>query len=170
MDFKSLAENSIVHVLHKKPFKYETGILKSKTAKQQNLYQITQIPPTFDIVINVNGSDVMLPNVTDNMEVVDFKGCYYSASVEGILQANASLAQIAKTGIDEQPYYQSVLDGSEELKEKLNPQYAADKQQARTIDELVKHREETDAQLKDLASQNKEMLSMLRELCGSPKK
>ena len=36
MDFKNLGENSIVHIIRKKPFLYETGTLKSKVAKQPN--------------------------------------------------------------------------------------------------------------------------------------
>lgn len=163
MDFKSLGENSIVHIIRKKPYRYETGVLKSKSVKQQNPYQIQTTPQLFDLVITVNGNDEVVPNITDNMEVVEYKGCYYSASVEGILQANANMAQMAHNGKNEQAYYDSVLKVSEEVKEKLNPQYAEGRRQARTIEELVEHRKETDKKLD-------EILSFMRDLSGSPKK
>lgn len=146
MDFKNLGENSIVYIIRKKPFAYETGVLKSKVTKQQ-LYQLQPTQQTFDIVVAVNGNDEVVPGITDNMEVVDYKGTFYSASVEGILQANSNLAQMAKTGKAEQSYYDSVLKGTESVEEKLNPRYAADKQQARTVKEL---QERVDAQGKKL--------------------
>lgn len=162
MDFKNLGENSIVYIIRKKPFEYLTGMLKSKVVKQQNPYQIQPMPQTFDVVITVNGSDETVPGITDNMEVVDYKGSFYSSTVEGILQANANLAQMAKAGKEEQPYYDSVLKGTEYVNETLNPRYAEEKQRDRTIKELVEHRKETDSKLdqilkfmKDLASPSK---------------
>ena len=163
MDFKNLGENSIVYIIRKKPFSYETGILKSKTAKPANPYQIQATPQTFDIVINVNGNDEIIPGITDNMEVVDYKGAYYSATVDGILQANANLAQMAKAGKEEQPYYDSVLEGTEHVNETLNPRYAEEKQRDRTIKELVEHRRETDSKLDQI-------LAFMRELSGPSKK
>ena len=162
MDFKNLGENSHVHIIRKKPFCYETGVLKSKVVKQQNPYQIQSAPQAFDLVITVNGNDEVVPGVTENLEIVDYKGSFYSASVEGILQANDNLAQMAKVGLEEQPYYNAVVQGTEGVREKLNPRYAEEKKRDRTIMELVEHRKETDSKLdqilkfmKDLASPSK---------------
>lgn len=171
MDFKSLGENSPVYVVRKKPFQFLTGTLKSKVTKQPSnpyLPQTAQQP--IDIIINVGGVDETLPNVQIGMEVVEFKGSYYSTTTDGAQQAISGLMQIGRDGIDNQPYFKSLLSEGEKALESINPQYAEGKRQARTIEELVKHKETTDAQLKDLATQNKEMLTMLRELCGSPKK
>lgn len=159
MDFKNLGENSIVYIIRKKPFSYETGLLKSKIAKQQQPYQIQPMPQTFDIVVTVNGNDELVPGITDNMEVVDYKGSFYSASVDGILQANANLEQIAKAGKAEQTYYDSVLKGTEEVNEKLNPRYAADKQQARTIEDLQKRQDEQDRKLDKILSRIEELFT-----------
>lgn len=157
MDFKNLGENSIVYIIRKKPFLYETGLLKSKVAKQQP-YQIQPTPQTFDLVVTVNGNDEVVPGITDNMEVVDYKGSFYSASVEGILQANANLEQMAKAGKAEQPYYDEVLKGTEGVNEKLNPRYAADKQQARTIEELQRRQDEQGKTLDKILSRIEEFL------------
>lgn len=159
MDFKNLGENSIVYIIRKKPFSYETGILKSKIVKQPQPYQLQPMPQTFDIVVTVNGNDEMVPGVTDNMEVVDYKGSFYSASVDGILQANANLEQMAKAGKAEQDYYDSVLKGAEAVNEKLNPRYAADKQQARTIEDLQKRQDEQDKKLDKILSRIEELFT-----------
>lgn len=159
MDFKNLGENSIVYIIRKKPFEYLTGTLKSKVAKQQNPYQIQQSQPTFDVVITVKGNDEIIPGITDNMEVVDYKGSFYSATVDGILQANANLAQMAKAGKEEQPYYDSVLEGTEYVNETLNPRYAEEKQRDRTIKELMEHRRETDTKLDQILAFMKELTS-----------
>lgn len=159
-----MGANSPVYIIRKKPFQYEVGVLKSKNAKQpqQNIYLPQQAPQTFDLVITVNGNDEVVPGITDNMEVVDYKGAYYSASVEGILQANANLAQMAKAGLEEQPYYKSVEKGTEEVSEKLNPQYAENKKQAKTIRELQDRQDAQDKKL-DL------ILSKMDEVLGVPK-
>jgi len=157
MDFKNLGENSIVHIIRKKPFLYETGTLKSKVAKQPNPYHIQPMPQSFDLVVTVNGNDEIIPGITDSMEVVDYKGSFYSSSIEGILQANDNLAQMAKTGLDEQPYYKSVAQGTENVRERLNPRYAEEKQRDRTINELQTR---ADAQDKKLDS----ILEILKEI------
>ena len=152
MDFKNLGENSIIYIIRKKPFSYETGLLKSKVAKQPQPYQIQPMPQTFDIVVTVNGNDEVVPGISENMEVVDYKGSFYSASVDGILQANANLEQMAKAGKAEQPYYDSVLKGTEAVNEKLNPRYAADKQQTRTIEDLQARVDAQDKKLDKILS------------------
>lgn len=163
MDFKSLGANSPVYIIRKKPFLYEVGVLKSKTVKQQpNLYMPQPAPQAFDVVITVNGNDEVVPGITDSMEVVDYKGSYYSASVEGILQANANLAQMAKAGLEEQSYYQSVMAGAESVNEKLNPQYAENKKQAKTIKDLQDRQDEQGKKL-DL------ILSRIDEVLNAPK-
>lgn len=163
MDFKNLGENGIVHIIRKKPFAYLTGVLKSKNLKQLNPYQVQPAPQNFDLVITVGGNDEVVPGIGEGMEVVDYKGSYYSASSEGILQAVANMMQMAQTGIDEQDYYHSVRNEGEKVLELLNPQYAEGKRQARIIKDL---QDRTDAQDKKLD----QILSRLDEFFDAPKK
>ena len=163
MDFKNLGENDIVHIIRKKPFAYLTGVLKSKNLKQANPYQVQPAPQNFDLVITVGGNDEVVPGIGEGMEVVDYKGSYYSASSEGILQAVANMMQMAQTGIDEQDYYHSVKNEGEKVLELLNPQYAEGKRQARIIKDL---KDRTDAQDKKLD----QILSRLDEFFDAPKK
>lgn len=163
MDFNSLGENSIVHVIRKKPFEYLTGTLKSKTAKQQNIYLPQQTPATVDVVVNVNGNDEIIPGIQAGMETVEYRGSFYSTTSEGIQQAIANMMQMADNGIAEQTYYQSVKTKGEQYMEHLNPSYAEGKKQARIVKSLEARQDAQDKKLD-------EILAFMRELSGSPKK
>lgn len=172
MDFHSLAENSPVYVVRKRPFKFLTGRLKSKGTQNtsNNIYMPIQVKQNVDVVVNVEGSDEVLPNIPPNLETIEFKGSIYSVSLQGIQQAIMGLVQVGRTGIEDQPYFNSLVKEGEKTLEDINPQYAEGKRQSRTIDELVKHREETDKQLKELATQTGEVLKILRGIGTLPKK
>lgn len=159
MDFKSLGENSQVHIIRKKPFQYLTGTLKSKTAKNQNFapYMMQTQPQTYDLVINVNGNDEVVSGISDNMEVVEYKGSYYSASTNGILQAASTMVQMAKNGKAEQAYFDDVIANGEKVIESLNPEYAESKRQARLVKDLQDRQDEQGKMLK-------EMYSMLQKI------
>lgn len=159
MDFKSLGENSQIHIIRKKPFQYLTGTLKSKTAKNQNFapYMMQTQPQTFDLVVNVNGSDEIVSGISDNMEVVEYKGSYYSASTNGILQAASTMVQMAKNGKAEQAYFDDVIAKGEKVIESLNPEYAESKRQARLVKDLQDRQDEQGKMLK-------EMYSMLQKI------
>lgn len=162
MDFFSLGENGIVHIIRKKPFEYITGTLKSKSVQQPQipyLPQTTQQP--MDVIITVNGSDVIVPGVQRGMEVVEYRDCFYSTTSEGIQQVIANMMQVANNGIAEQSYYKSILDKGEKYMERLNPQYAEGKRQARTIENLQMRVDKQDGKLD-------EILAYMRELTGTP--
>lgn len=172
MDFHSLGENAIVHVIRKKPFAYLTGTLKSKNNKQQqNPYIPQATPPTIDAVVTVGGSDEVVPGIPQGMEVVEYRNSYYSVTPEGAQQAIGNLMQMASNGKAEQPYYDSVLVEGEKALERINPQYAEGKRQARTIEELQARADAQDRRLAKMEEQSSEMLNILRQFNGdSPKK
>ena len=168
MDFNSLGANALIHIIRKKPFGYVVGNLKSKGNIPQSY--IPAIPQKIDLTVTVNGIDEIVPGVPANVDAVEYGNSYYCITEEGALQAVTKETTAAKARIENHAYDESVIEAGEKIHEQLNPRYAEEKRQARTIEELVKHRKETDAQLKDLSTQNKEMLSMLRELCGDGSK
>ncbi len=164
MDFKTLGENSPIYIVHKKPFLFEMGTLKSKGTKPLNQFPYIQQPvtPTIDIVVSTNGTDETLPGIPANLDIVEYKNCFYSTTPEGAQQAIANLIQFANNGIAEQAYYQSIIRDGEKAMEQLNPQYAEGKRQARTIEDLQARQNEQDKKL-DL------ILSQLQKMGGSPK-
>lgn len=153
MDFKTLGDNSPVYIIRKKPFRYEVGTLKSKSTKPGNQYQVPlSTAQMIDIVLSVNGSDEIIPNVPSELEVVDYKGSFYSTTPDGILQALSTLMQMASNGKAEQSYYDSILEEGEKVKELLNPQYAEGKRQARTIKDLQDRADAQDKKLDKILS------------------
>lgn len=114
-------------------------------------------PQTFDLVVNVNGSDEIVSGISDNMEVVEYKGSYYSASTNGILQAASTMVQMAKNGKAEQAYFDDVIAKGEKVIESLNPEYAESKRQARLVKDLQDRQDEQGKMLK-------EMYSMLQKI------
>jgi hypothetical protein len=152
MDFKTLGENSPIYIVHKKPFLFEMGTLKSKGTKPLNQFPYIQQPmtPTIDIVVSTNGTDETLPGIPANLEIVEYKNSFYSTTPEGAQQAIANLIQFANNGIAEQAYYQSVQTEGEKAMERLNPQYAEGKRQARTIEDLQKRQDEQSKMLSDI--------------------
>jgi hypothetical protein len=154
MDFKTLGENSPIYIVHKKPFLFEMGTLKTKSMKPINQfpYLPQAMPQTIDVVISVNGSDETLPNIPSNLDIVEYKNSFYSTTAEGAQQAIANLMQMATSCKAEVPYYDSILEKGEEYMEKLNPQYAEGKRQARTIEDLQVRQDKQEKVLNDIYS------------------
>lgn len=166
MDFKSLGENSPVHIVRKKPFAYEVGVLKSKSGmalgQQPNPYMAIMqqnMPQTLDIVVTVNGRDETVQGIPLNGENVEYNNTYYCTSKDGAMQAIANMMQFASAAKADMPYYDSILVNGEKYMEMLNPQYAEGKRQARTIEELQARQDANDKKL-DSA------LAMLQQLVG----
>lgn len=164
MDFNSLGENSPVYVIRKKPFQFVIGTLKSKVTKQPTVPYMPQVTPQqIDVIVTVEGNDETLPNIPKGLEVLEYKGNYYSTTVEGAQQAISGLMQLGREGLENQPYFSSLLTEGEKALEALNPQYAEGKRQARVVREL---QDRADAQDKKLD----QILAFMQELTGSPKK
>ena len=164
MDFNSLGENSPVYVVRKRPFGFLTGTLKAKVSKQPvNPYLPQAQQQPIDVIVNVGGSDETIPGVPIGMEVVEYKGSYYSTTADGAQQAISGLMQVGRDGIDSQEYFNSLITEGEKALESINPQYAEGKRQARVVREL---QERQDAQDKKLD----EILSFMRELSIPNKK
>ena len=155
-----MGENSPVYIIRKKPFSYETGVLKSKGTKPiaQNPY-IPQAQNTIDIVVSVGGTEEKLPNVPKDKEVLEYQNSFYSVTPEGILQAVSNMMQLAQTTLDDKGYYESVIKEGEKVIEKLNPQYAENKRQARIVRELQDHVDRQDKKLDTILDKLNELFS-----------
>jgi hypothetical protein len=163
MDFNSLGENSPVYVVRKKPFQFLTGTLKSKVSKQpSNPYMPQAAQQPIDVIISVGGSDETIPSVPTGMEVVEYKGSYYSTTADGAQQAISGLMQVGRDGIDNQPYFNSLITEGEKALEDINPQYAEGKRQARVVKELQERQDAQDRKLDKI-------LAFMQDLTGSPK-
>lgn len=164
MDFNSMGENSPVYVVRKRPFGFLTGTLKAKVSKQPvNPYLPQAQQQPIDVIVNVGGSDESIPGVPIGMEVVEYKGSYYSTTADGAQQAISGLMQVGRDGIDSQEYFNSLITEGEKALESINPQYAEGKRQARVVRELQERQDAQDKKLDEILSFMRELSSPSRE-------
>lgn len=169
MSFSSIAIGSPFYILRRadKPT-LEVGVVKSKVDKQPYGTQAAvplafpnNTPQNVSIVVDVNGKDIQVPDVPNNIEIASDKatGCVYSCSREAMLQEVDGMMQMSKKALEQVDYHKSVLTEGEKMLETLNPSYAEGKQQARTIKQLEERQAATDKKLDAILSAIKAMNS-----------
>lgn len=175
MDFNSLGNGNPFYVLRKgeKPI-LEVGIVKSKSQPRAKFPTSTPnigVGMTFqqvlDVTATINGKDETFTDLPINVEIAARGNDTFSGSREAMLQAVDAMLQTSRKAIDQIPYHKGVISESEKMLEVLNPQYAENKKQARTIQSLEEKQKDTEAKIAKIESQNAEMLSILRALNGS---
>ena len=152
MDFSSLGNGNPFYVLRKgeKPI-LEVGVVKSKTqprakwpTQNPNVMAGLQVQQVIDVVATINGKDDT-----------------FTGSREAMLQAVDSMLQTSKKAIEQIPYHKVVISETEKMLEVLNPQYAENKKQARTISDLERRQADTDKKLDTI-------LTILQKLDSPP--
>lgn len=149
MDFNSLGQNAPVYVLkiiNGEPV-YSVGTLKSKiNPKQKNNGQPNMFFPNqgavqvFDIIVSFNGKDEVFTEIPITSEVSnteDMKN-FYSTSQNGISRVLGDLIQKSKKALEpsELERHKIMIEKGSAIKEQIDPHYAEEKKQARTITEL----------------------------------
>lgn len=155
MDFNSLGQGSPFYVLRKgeKPV-LETGVVKSKSqprakfpTQTPNIMQGLQLQQVLDVTVTINGKDETFTEIPVNVEIAARGNDTFTGSREAMLQAVDAMLQTSKKAIEQVPYHKSVISESEKMLEVLNPQYAENKKQARTISDLERRQADTDRKL-----------------------
>ena len=171
MDFNSLGNGAPFYILRQgeKPI-LEVGIVKSKSqprakfpTQTPNLMQGMQMQQVIDVVVTVNGQDENFQDVPLNVEIAQKGNSTFSGSREAMLQAVDGMLQASRKALEQTDYHQSVIAESEKMMEVLNPQYAENKQQARTIKDLQERADKQDKKLDDI-------YSLLKKMSGTPTK
>lgn len=171
MDFNSLGNGAPFYILRQgeKPI-LEVGIVKSKSqprakfpTQTPNLMQGMQMQQVIDVVVTVNGKDENFQDVPLNVEIAQKGNSTFSGSREAMLQAVDGMLQASRKALEQTDYHQSVIAESEKMMEVLNPQYAENKQQARTIKDLQERADKQDKKLDDI-------YSLLKKMSGTPTK
>lgn len=160
MDINSLTNGSPFYVLKKgeRPT-LEIGTVKGKSqpkpqyqTQTPNLLNGLNFQQVVDLTITVNGSDRVIPNMPINVEIAAMGNETFSGSREAMLQAVDTMLQTSKKAIEQVPYHKNVIAESEKMLEVLNPRYAEEKRQARTISDLEKRQAATDQKLDSILS------------------
>ena len=155
MDFNSLTNGNPFYVLRKgeKPV-LEVGVVKSKSqprakfpTQTPNIMTGVQMQQVVDVVATINGKDETFQEIPVNVEIAQRGNDTFSGSREAMLQAVDSMLQTSKKALDQIPFHKSVISESEKMLEPLNPRYAEEKKQARTIKTLEERQAATDAKL-----------------------
>lgn len=175
MDFNSITNGTPFYVLRKgeKPT-LEVGVVKSKSqprakwpTQTPNVMAGLQYQQVVDVTATINGKDETFTDIPINVEIAARGNDTFSGSREAMLQAVDAMLQTSKKAIEQIPYHKGVITESEKMLEVLNPQYADNKRQARTIQSLEEKQKATDTKLAALEAQSTEMLTILRSLNGS---
>ena len=155
MDFSSLGNGNPFYVLRKgeKPI-LEVGVVKSKTqprakwpTQNPNVMAGLQVQQVIDVVATINGKDETFSEIPINVEIAQRGNDTFTGSREAMLQAVDSMLQTSKKAIEQIPYHKVVISETEKMLEVLNPQYAENKKQARTISDLERRQADTDKKL-----------------------
>jgi hypothetical protein len=158
MDFNSLGNGSPFYILRQgeKPM-LEVGVVKQKSqprakfpTQTPNLMQGMQMQQVIDVVATINGKDETFSEIPINVEIAQRGNVTFSGSREAMLQAVDGMLQTSKKALEQIPYHKSVISESEKMMETLNPQYAENKQQARTIQDLQERADKQEKMLSDI--------------------
>ena len=170
MDFNSLGNGNPFYVLRQgeKPT-LEVGVVKQKSqprakfpTQTPNLMNGLQMQQVIDVVATINGKDETFAEIPVNVEIAQKGGMMFSGSREAMLQAVDAQMQASKKHIEENAYHVASIPLYEKMMETLNPQYAENKQQARTIKDLQERQNAQDKKLDDI-------LTILQKM-GTPTK
>lgn len=155
MDMNSLGVGNPFYVLRKgeRPI-LETGVVKSKSqprakwpTQTPNIMTGVQMQQVLDVTATINGKDEVFTDIPINVEIAARGNDTFSGSREAMLQAVDSMLQSSKKALEQIPFHKSVIAESEKMLEVLNPQYAENKKQARTISDLERRQADTDKKL-----------------------
>lgn len=155
MDFQSLGNGNPFYVLRKgeRPV-LEVGVVKSKSqprakwpTQTPNIMTGVQVQQVIDVTATINGKDETFSEIPVNVEIAARGNDTFSGSREAMLQAVDAMLQTSKKAIEQVPYHKGVIAESEKMLEVLNPRYAEEKRQARTISDLEKRQAATDQKL-----------------------
>lgn len=155
MDFNSLTSGNPFYVLRKaeKPI-LDVGVVKSKSqprakfpTQTPNIMAGVQMQQVVDIVATINGKDETFNDIPLNVEIAARGNDTFSGSREAMLQAVDAMLQTSRKAIEQVSYHKSVIAESEKMLETLNPRYAEEKRQAKTIKSLEERQAATDQKL-----------------------
>lgn len=174
MDFNSLSNGNPFYVLirDERPL-LKVGVVKGKSQPRAqypmqtpNVTMGMNMVQVIDVTITIDGQDRVIPNLPVNYEIAEKGKEVYSSSREAMLQAVDTMLQSSKKAIEQVPYHKAVVAESEKMLETLNPRYAEEKKQARTILSLQETQNSQARELSELKAQTSEMLTILRALNG----
>lgn len=162
--FSNLRSGSQVYILHKDVTPYiEVGQVVNVSQPipryQANNFMAPQ-ELVVDVVVNVNGNNITLQKLPANLDVADQGtangSLFISTSRESMNTEITSLRQKSQDIINSIDYHKKVVQDCEILLQRLNPEFAEQKQQKQEIDNLK-------AQMSEMMNGMKELMAQIKK-------
>ena len=162
--FSNLRSGSQVYILHKDVTPYiEVGQVVSVSQPipryQANNFMAPQ-ELVVDVVVNVNGNNITLQKLPASLDVADQGtangSLFISTSRESMNTEITSLRQKSQDIINSIDYHKKVVQDCEILLQRLNPEFAEQKQQKQEIDNLK-------AQMSEMMNGMKELMAQIKK-------
>lgn len=161
--FSNLRTNSQIYILHKEATPYfEVGTVVSVSQPMPKFAVTNFMQPqelVVDVVVKVNGNDITLQKLPANLDVAD-QGTNNGALVittsrEAMNAEIDALRQKSLGIINSVEYHQKIVQDCDILLQRLNPEFAEQKQQKQEIDTLK-------AQMSEMMTSMKEMMAQFK--------
>lgn len=162
--FSNLRTNSPLYILHRDTTPYiEIGqvisVSQPKPRFQTNNFMAPQ-EMVVDIVVGVNGNNVNLQSLPANLDVADqgtLNGSLFITSSKDAMNSEiSSMRQKSLDILNSVEQHKKTLQDCEVLLQRLNPEFAEQKQQKQEIDMLK-------SQMAEMTGMFKEMMSRFKE-------
>ncbi len=161
--FSNLRPNSQLYILHKDSTPYvEVGQVVS-VSQPQPRYQLNNFMApqelVVDVVVSINGNNVTLQKLPANLDVADQGttngALFISTSRDAMNSEVNTLRQKSLDIINSVDYHKKIVQDCEVLLQRLNPEFAEQKQQKQEIDMLKTQMSEMMSGMKELMAQLK---------------
>lgn len=161
--FSNLRPNSQIYILHRDATPYiEIGSVVSVSQPQPRYQQNNFLAPqelVVDITVSINGSNVTLQKLPANLDVADQGtvngSLFISTSKDAMNTEVNAMRQKSLDIINSIDYHKKVIQDCEILLQRLNPEFAEQKQQKQEIDMLKTQMSEMMNGMKELMAQLK---------------
>lgn len=161
--FSNLRTNSQIYILHRDATPYvEIGQVVSVSQPRPRYQTNNYIAPqeqVVDLVVGINGNNITLQSLPANLDVADqgtLNGSLFISTTRDAMNTEInSMRQKSLDIINSVEHHKKVIQDCELLLQRLNPEFAEQKQQKQEIDMLKSQMSEMMAGMKDLMAQLK---------------
>ena len=162
--FSNLRTNSQMYILHRDATPYvEIGQVVSVSQPRPRYQATNYIAPqeqVVDVVVGVNGNNITLQNLPANLDVVDqgtINGSLFISTARDAMNTEInSMRQKSLDIINSIEHHKKVIQDCELLLQRLNPEFADQKQQKQEIDMLK-------TQVSEIMNGMKELMAQLKK-------
>lgn len=162
--FSNLRTNSQMYILHRDATPYvEIGQVVSVSQPRPRYQATNYIAPqeqVVDVVVGVNGNNITLQNLPANLDVADqgtINGSLFiSTSRDAMNTEINSMRQKSLDIINSVEHHKKIIQDCELLLQRLNPEFAEQKQQKQEIDMLK-------TQVSEMMNGMKELMAQLKK-------